>query len=77
MAHILLVIARFLRTPQEWSTADRHLHAAKLVAEERGVTVQTIMDQCGRSLYGQGQLAYRFRGALEKIEADYRRSTAS
>lgn len=60
----------FLRTPKDWTVAERNLHASRLVAQSRGLTIQTIEDKCGRQLYGEGQLMPQFRAALEAIETD-------
>ena len=64
------VVCLYLRTPRDWLVANRHLHACKLIAQEREVIIQTIEDKCGRQLYGEGQLMMRFRSALEAVEAE-------
>jgi hypothetical protein len=73
-AQILEVAMLFLTTDQSWSTADRQLHAARRVAKEHGVDVNTVQDKCGRQLYGTGtgQQIERFRSALEAVEKDFR-----
>lgn len=65
---IFEVVSAFLHTPKEWGTAEREVHAAKLVAERRGIDVNTVQDKCGRQLYGEGSLMQQFRNALERLE---------
>ena len=67
---ILDVFAAFLGMPKDWGITKRHLAACKIVARQRGVTIQTVEDKCGRQLYGQGQLMQQFRAALEAAEAE-------
>lgn len=69
---IVEVVQKFLQTPGNWDTKDRHLYAVKAVAAERNLTIQTVADKCGRQLYGEGELQPRFRRALDAIEMDLR-----
>lgn len=71
-AQILEVATLFLTTDQSWSTAERQLDAARRVAKEHNVEVETVQTKCGRELYGTGTgpLIERFRSALEAVERD-------
>jgi len=72
---ILATIATFVSQPSTTaSVADRHLLAAKHVAATAHVKLTTVIDKCGRQLYGVGEPDQmgRFRTALMSIEADWR-----
>jgi hypothetical protein len=73
-SQILEVATLFLTTDQSWSTVERQLYAARRVAKEHRVDVNTVQDKCGRQLYGTGtgQQIERFRSALEAVEKNLR-----
>lgn len=73
--HILSVVIGYLTQPTELPPAKRHTRATSEVAQRDRVTVQTIIDKCGRQLFGVGTPSQmeQFRDALTKIEADWRR----
>lgn len=75
MYQILRVVAAYLKGSNAQGPAERQLTAARDVAKDLGIDANTVQDKCGRQLYGTGtgQQLGRFRYALEKIEADYRR----
>jgi len=66
------VALAFLRTPPQWTTEERHLHAARQVASAHGIEVTTVHDKCGRQLYGTGSHPQigQFRMALLRLEEE-------
>jgi len=74
---ILAVIDYFLDTPQEMSTRERRNRAQKRVAEDLGVTVNTVQSKCGRETWedhvsSNEYQREHFDKALEQIEANIR-----
>jgi hypothetical protein len=74
---ILAVIDYFLDTPQGMSTRERRNRAQKQVADEFGVTVNTVQSKCGRETWEDhvSSSEYQrehFDGALEEIESHVR-----
>jgi len=73
--HILSVVYEFLtKEPTSASITDRHLWATKRVADRDHVEVTTVLDKCGRQLYGVGESGQmeQFRAALARIEIEWR-----
>ena len=66
---LVKLVRYFLRSPGNWPTKDREIAAAKKVAEEEGVTRETIQDGGTRRL---GLNIEGFRKRLEAIEAESR-----
>jgi MoxR-like ATPase len=74
---ILAVIDYFLDTPQKMSTRERRNRAQKQVAEDLGVTVNTVQSKCGRETWedhvsSNDYQREHFDKALEHIEANIR-----
>lgn len=73
---ILQVVEAFLNTPNEWTTAEREVHAAKLVAKSLGVEVNTVQDKCARQLFGEGTVMQHFHAALMAIELEWEKTNS-
>ena len=69
MAQILMLVRTVLDQPAGRGIAEREQAARAAVAERLGIDPNSVLDKCGRQLFGTGgdQLA-RFRAALESIE---------
>jgi len=71
---IMEVVKNFLRMPSNIPVPERHRKAAKEVAKGRGVEENTVLDKCGRQIFGTGSgLVDQFRDALIRIEADIKK----
>lgn len=68
-AQILMLVREVLARPAGRSIALREQEARAAVAERLGIDPNSVLDKCGRQLFGTGsdQLA-RFHAALEAIE---------
>ncbi len=62
------LVVSFLEAPADWTTKDREISAARQVANEEGVTRETIQDGGTRRL---GLDIEEFRRRLEAIEVEY------
>jgi hypothetical protein len=71
---ILQVVEAFLNTPREWTTAEREVYAAKLVAKSLRVEVNTVQDKCTRQLFGNGTVMQHFHAALMVIESEWEKT---
>lgn len=66
-----VTLAYLTQTPRDLTVDDRQKMAARIVAGEFGVTVETVQDKCGRQLFGNGTgVIDRFRACLIRIEED-------